>query len=83
MAKMIASRDAQRMLFSDVEMGVKSERREIGATGTDKLPTISEYLKTRDGLWRLLALCPKDMTVAEAVRQFPTLLYNEQKGGAL
>ena len=84
MAKTNAIRETQRMLFSPEEMGMKGARETKGGIkDAAKLPTIGEYLKTRDGLWRLLALCDGGMTVVEAVRQFPTLLYKEQKGGAL
>ena len=81
MAKVIVIRETQRMLFSQEEMGARETKG--GTKDAAKLPTIGDYLKTRDGLWRLTALAPKGMTVEEAVRQFPTLLYKEQEGGSL
>lgn len=50
----------------------------INANSIGKLST---YLKTRGGLWRLLALFP-DKSVMEALRLAPSVLTKERKGGS-
>lgn len=45
---------------------------------------INNYLKTRDGLWRLLACFPGDMPVEEALALAPSVIFGTsqgQKGG--
>ena len=42
---------------------------------------VNNYLKTREGLWRLLALFPPTTPVVEAIRTAPALLCRAEKGG--
>lgn len=37
--------------------------------GSDPIAKLSTYMKTRDALWRMLAIYPPHMSVVEAVRR--------------
>ena len=50
--------------------------------GNQQIAKLSTYLKTRGGLWRLLALFP-DKSVEEALRLAPSVLTKERKEVAL
>ena len=49
--------------------------------GNQQIAKLSTYLKTRGGLFRLLALFP-DKSVEEALRLAPSVLTKERKGGS-
>ena len=49
------------------------------ANGSHQIVKLSTYLKTRGGLFRLLALFPGNTPVEEAVRLAPTMLTNGRK----
>ena len=55
-------RNAQRSQGSCQSLSVKSN-----SQGNPQVAKLSNYLCTREALWRLLATYPKDMTVREAV----------------
>ena len=78
-------RNAQLSLFSQEESCVKSTVN--GSVCRDTIAArrnqVNNYLKTREGLWRLLALFPPTTPVAEAIRKAPTLLTHLEKGGLL
>ena len=42
--------------------------------GSQQIAKLSTYLKTRGGLWRLLALFPGNMPVEKALRLAPSVL---------
>ena len=50
--------------------------------GNQQIAKLSTYLKTRGGLWRLLALFP-DKSVMEALRLAPSVITKERKEVAL
>ncbi len=70
-----AIRTAQRSLFPE-GANVKST-----VNGSNSIAKLSNYLKTRDGLWRLLSLFPGDTCVTEAVALAPSALCKTRKGG--
>ena len=57
-------RTAQRTLFSQEEMGVKSNQ-----IGSVPAAGVTNYLKSREALWRLIASYPKAMPVEDAIRR--------------
>lgn len=67
-------KNAQLSLFSCQGSSVKDEQ-----NGSHQIAKLSTYLKTRGGLFRLLALFPGNMPVEEAVRLAPTMLTNGRK----
>ena len=76
-SKVITS-PAQLSLFPCQGSSVKSNQNGRNA----KSATISEYLKTRDALFRLLATYPPQMPVTEAVQLAKTDFTKCRKGGA-
>jgi hypothetical protein len=64
----------QLSLFSGNENSVKDTR-----NGNNSVAKLSTYLKTRGGLFRLLALFPGNMPVEDALRQAPAVLTNTRK----
>lgn len=64
----------QLSLFSDKGNGVKDTQK-----GNNSVAKLSTYLKTRGGLFRLLALFPGNMLVEDALRQAPAVLTNTRK----
>jgi hypothetical protein len=52
------------------------------AQNANSIGKLSTYLKTRGGLWRLLALFP-DKSVMEALRLAPSVITKERKEVAL
>lgn len=50
-----------------------------GKNGNAPIAKLSTYLKTRGGLFRLLALFPGDMPVEEALRLAPSVLTKSRK----
>ena len=75
-------RNAQLSLFSQEESCVKGTVN--GSVHCDVIAArrsqVNNYLKTREGLWRLLALFPPKTPVVEAVRTVPTFLTHIEKG---
>lgn len=59
----VIQRNAQRSQGSCQSLSVKSN-----SPGNPQVAKLSNYLCTREALWRLLACYPKDMPVMEAVR---------------
>ena len=57
-------RTAQRTLLSQEEIGVKSN-----LIGSIPAAGVSNYLKTREALWRMIASYPKGMPVMDAIRR--------------
>ena len=55
-------RITQRSLFSQEEMGVKSN-----PASCTPAAGVTNYLKTREALWRLIATYPKRMPVMDAI----------------
>lgn len=53
------------------------------AQNANTIGKLSTYLKTRGGLFRLLALFPGNMPVMEALRLAPSVLTKERKEVAL
>lgn len=51
--------------------------------GNQQIAKLSNYLKTRGGLWRLLALFPGNMSVEDALRLAPSVLTKCRKEVAL
>ena len=49
------------------------------AQNANTIGKLSTYLKTRGGLWRLLALFPGNMPVEDALRLAPTVLTKQGK----
>lgn len=47
--------------------------------GNPSIAKLSNYLKTREGLWRLLALFPGNMPLTEAIRLAPSMLTKARK----
>ena len=77
MAHKTINRNAQeRPLFSQEEMNGKSTQNGIHA----KSMNMREYLHSRDGLWRILACVPQDMSVVEALELAPAIIFG-RKGG--
>ena len=70
----VIQRNAQRSLFPCQGTSVKSE-----TNGNNRIAKLSTYLKTRGGLFRLLALFPGDMPVEEALRLAPSVLTKARK----
>ena len=68
----------QLSLFPCQGTGVKDTQN--GNHSIAKYPTVSEYLKTREGLFRLIASYPPTMPFTEAVRRARV---NFTKGSAL
>lgn len=60
------------------EPSVKSTK-----NGNLDIAKLSTYLKTRGGLWRLLACFPGNMPVAEALQAAPSILTKTRKEVAL
>ena len=75
MTKTVIPSNVQLSLFQE-GTGVKDH-----SNGNANIARLSNYLKTREGLWRLLALFPADMPVVEAVRLAPSMLCPAKKGG--
>lgn len=78
MATTVINRNAQRAQAPHQETCAKSAR-----NGNSQSCQVNNYLKTREGLWRLLALFPPTTSVVEAVRNAPALLTSAEKGGKL
>lgn len=58
------SRTAQRSLFSQDLTNEKSNQ-----IGSVPAAGVTNYLKTREALWRMLATYPKSMPIQDAVRR--------------
>jgi len=69
-------------LFTPEEMGVT-----CGSNGSNaKSFNLRDYLHSRDGLWRLITCMPGSMSVVEALRLAPSVIFGlrvQEKGGAL
>jgi len=57
------TRTAQRSLFAQMATGEKSNQ-----NGSASVARLSDYMKTREALWRLVATYPRRMTVEDALR---------------
>ncbi len=76
MVKNLTSSSAQLSLFPCQGTSVND------AQNANSIGKLSTYLKTRGGLWRLLALFP-DKSVMEALRLAPSVITKERKEVAL
>lgn len=77
MATTKANSNVQLSLFPQEGSCVKDAQ-----NGNQQIAKLSTYLKTRGGLWRLLALFP-DKSVMEALRLAPSVITKERKEVAL
>ena len=77
MVKNLTSSTVQLSLFTQEGNCVKDAK-----NGNQQIAKLSTYLKTRGGLWRLLALFP-DKSVMEALRLAPSVITKERKEVAL
>ncbi|MBR1557454.1 MAG: hypothetical protein IJ647_06815 [Prevotella sp.] len=68
------NRNAQRSQGSCQSLSVKST-----TNGNNSIAKLSSYLKTRDELWRLLAVFPGNMPLVEAIRLAPSVLTKTRK----
>ena len=71
-----AQRKAQRTQDSCQSLSVKSK-----INGYALRSRVTNYLKTREGLWRLLAIFPKSMPVTQAVSLSYDAFTKCKKGG--
>lgn len=68
------------MLFTQEEMSMKAAENGSNALSFN----LRDYLHSREGLWRLMACMPQDMSVVEALRQAPRVIFGlREEGGAL
>ena len=74
MTKNVIKSTTQLSLFAQEATGEKSNQ-----NGNAPVAKLSTYLKTRGGLFRLLALFPGNMPVTEALRLAPSVLTKERK----
>jgi len=70
----VISSSVQLSLFPCQGTGVKDNQ-----NGNNSIAKLSSYLKTRDGLWRLLAVFPGNMPIVEAIRLAPSVLTKTRK----
>lgn len=77
MVKQNTNSKAQLSLFPHQETGVKSSQKGCKVSSQ----VINAYLKTREGLYRLLTCFPGNMPVNEAVRLAPTVVTLTKKEG--
>ena len=78
MVKNLLTSSAQLSLFPCQGTSVNDAQ-----NGNQQIAKLSTYLKTRGGLWRLLALFPGNMPVEDALRLAPSVLTKCRKEVAL
>lgn len=69
MVKNLLTSNVQLSLFPSQGTSVNDAQ-----NGNQQIAKLSNYLKTRGGLWRLLALFPGNMPVEDALRLAPSVL---------
>ena len=70
-------------LSNQTQLFPQMEAQSTASNGNQLIAKLSSYLKTRGGLWRLLACFPGDMPVDQAIAQSPRVFTKARKEVAL